>query len=105
MSNRISIVVEGIQDEDLVATIEKTIRDSFHETATPGAWNVRVKPSRVSGRWDFNVHGVDVRHTMSIAVPPALLSSLIPRRLRETLESLDISTRVAAETRAVLHAV
>lgn len=85
MSSRITIVIEGIDDSSLVADIEKTIRDSFHEIALPGAWRVIVRPSRVSGRWDFDVHGVDLRHTQSIAVPPILLSSLIPLRLRELL--------------------
>jgi len=39
----------------------------------------------VSGRWDFTVHGLDVRHSLSIAVPPSLLPALIPRRLEESL--------------------
>ena len=68
MSNRFEILVEGIDDPSLVADIQKTICDSFHKMALPGAWRVVVKPSRVSGRWDFRVHGLDVRHTFSIAV-------------------------------------
>jgi hypothetical protein len=86
MSDRFTIVVEGIEDGDVVADIDRTIRQSFHDMALPGAWRVVVKPSRVSGRWDFSVHGLDVRHSMSIAVPADLLSSLIPRRLRESLD-------------------
>jgi hypothetical protein len=86
MSNRFEILVEGIDDPSLVADIQKTILDSFHEMALPGAWRVVVKPSAVSGRWDFNVHGLDVRHTLSIAVPPNLLPNLIPRRLRDSLD-------------------
>jgi hypothetical protein len=86
MSSRFTIVVEGIDDSAIVADIDKTIRASFHEMALPGAWHVRVRPSRVSGRWDFSLHGLDVRHTLAIAVPPNLLSSLIPRRLRESLD-------------------
>ena len=107
MSSRFTIVVEGITDHTVVAEIEKTIRDAFHEMALPGAWQVFVRPSRVSGRWDFTVHGLDVRHTLSIAVPPHLLSSLIPRRLHESLDSL---VRAAARdhdlpTRAFARAV
>ena len=86
MSNRFTIIVEGIDDSSLVADIEKTIRESFHEIALPGSWRVIVRPSPVSGRWDFRIHGLDVRHTLSIAVPPNLLASLIPRRLRESLD-------------------
>ena len=86
MSNRLTIGVEGIDDTSLVADIEKTIRGSFDDMALPGSWHVVVRPSQVSGRWDFRVHGLDVRHTMSIAAPPSLLSSLIPRRLRESLD-------------------
>ena len=86
MSNRFEIVVEGIGDAALVSAVETAIRDSFHEMALPGAWRVVVKPSAVSGRWDFNVHGLDVRHTLSIAVPPNLLPNLIPRRLRDSLD-------------------
>jgi hypothetical protein len=85
MSNRIAIVVEGIDDPSLVIEIEQTIRDSFEEMALPGSWRVTAKPSLVSGRWDFTVHGLDVRHTLSIAVPPNLLPSLIPRRLEASL--------------------
>jgi len=45
----------------------------------------RLRHQPVAGRWDFSVQGVDVRHTMSIAVPPRLLPALIPRRLVESL--------------------
>jgi hypothetical protein len=86
MSNRFEILVEGIDDSAIVAEIRKTILESFQEMALPGAWRVVVKPSAVSGRWDFNVHGLDVRHTLSIAVPPNLLPNLIPRRLRDSLD-------------------
>jgi hypothetical protein len=85
MSDRFTIVVEGIDDALLVADIEKTIRESFQEMALPGPWRVTVRPSRSTGRWDLSVHGLDVRHTVAIAVPPVLLSSLIPRRLRASL--------------------
>jgi hypothetical protein len=107
MSSRFTIVIEGISDHSIVADIDKTIRDSFHEMALPGAWRVLVRPSRVSGRWDFSVHGLDVRHTLSIAVPPRLLSSLIPRRLHESLDRLACSTVDEGEfpTRAFARAV
>jgi hypothetical protein len=88
MSHRFAILVEGIDDPSLVTDIEKTIRESFQEMALPGEWRVIVRPSRVSGRWDFSLHGLDVRHTVSIAVPPTLLPSLIPRRLGESLSHL-----------------
>lgn len=86
MSGRFTVIVEGIDDPMVVADIEESIRGSFHDMALPGAWRVVVKPSPVSGRFDFLMQGLDVRHTMSISVPPALLSALIPRRLRESLE-------------------
>ena len=86
MSNRLTVDVDGIEDTAVVAEIDKTIRDSFNDLALPGSWRVHVKPSHVSGRWDFRVYGLDVRHTLSITVPPSLLSSLIPQRLRESLE-------------------
>jgi hypothetical protein len=85
MSNRLAIRLEGIDPPALVAEIEQTIRDSFQEMALPGSWRVILRRSRVSGRWDFSVHGLDVRHTTSIAVPPNLLSSLISRRLGKSL--------------------
>ena len=88
MSNRFSIVVEGIDDASLVADVEKAVRESFEEMALPGPWHVVVRPSRVSGRWDFNVQGLDVRHTLSITVPASLLPSLIPRRLTESLNRI-----------------
>ena len=69
MSNRFAIRVEGVNPPALVAEIEQTIRDSFQEMALPGSWRVILRRSRVSGRWDFSVHGLDVRHTTSIAVP------------------------------------
>ena len=55
----------------------------------------------MSGRWDFRIYGLDVRHTLSIAVPPQLLSSLIPRRFRE---SLDRSVLTQVEDGAVMNA-
>jgi hypothetical protein len=88
MRNRFAILVEGIDAPALVAEIEQTIRDSFQEMALPGSWRVIVRRSRLSGGWDFSVHGLDVRHTLSIAVPPNLLPSLIPRRLGESLSHL-----------------
>ena len=112
MSNRLTVGIEGIGDQSLVADIEATIRESFHEMALPGAWQVIVRPSPVSGRWDFRIHGLDVRHTMSIATPPKLLSSLIPRRLRESFDRFGLSrsepvaVRARERARAVtIHAV
>jgi hypothetical protein len=98
MSNRLAILVEGINDTSLVADIEKTIRESFQDMALPGSWRVRVRPSHASGRWDFSVHSLDVRHTLSIAVPPNLLPSLIPRRLGESLGHLCSARTVLPET-------
>ena len=85
MSNRFTILVEGIDEPSLVTEIEQTILNLLQEMSLPGSWSVTVKPSPVAGRWDFKVHGLDVRHTLSIAVPPNLLSSLIPSRLEESL--------------------
>jgi hypothetical protein len=88
MSDRFAIQVHGVDDPSLVAEIDQTIRGVFQELALPGSWSVMVKPSPVSGRWDFSVHGRNVRHTLSIAVPPNLLPSLIPQRLEESLNQL-----------------
>jgi len=85
MSNRFEILVDGIDDAALVSAIDTAIRDCFLEMALPGAWRVTVRPSHVRGRWDFAIHGLDVRHVLSIAVPPSLLPNLIPRRLQESL--------------------
>ena len=86
MSNRFEIFVEGIDDAALVTAIDTAIRNCFLEMALPGAWRVVVRPSHVRGRWDFIIHGLDVRHNLSIAVPPSLLPDLIPRRLQESLD-------------------
>jgi hypothetical protein len=86
MSSRFEILVEGVDDVSLVGEVETAIREAFQEMALPGAWRVVVKPSRTSRRWDFSVYGLDVRHVLSIAVPPNLLPDLIPRRLRESLD-------------------
>jgi hypothetical protein len=88
VSNRFSISVHGIEDGEVVAAVEEAVRQSFDEMALPGAWQITVKPSHVGGRWDFVVQGLDVRHTMSIAVPPRLLPDLIPRRLVESLNRI-----------------
>ena len=89
MRNRFDIVIEGIDDAALVSTIDGAIRDALREMALPGSWRVVVKPSaqptQAGGRWDFTVYGLDVRHALSIAVPPDLLPNLIPQRLRESL--------------------
>ena len=86
MSERISIRVDGIDDPEVYAQVEHTVRESFKEMLLPGAWRVSISPSTVgSGRWDIRVEGIDVRHTMCIAVPARLLPTLIPRRLVESL--------------------
>ena len=88
MSNRFSVSVDGIDDQDLVAEVEQAVRASFDELSLPGAWHVGVKPSQVGGRWDFCVAGLDVRHRLSIAVPARLLPTLIPSRLVESLNRI-----------------
>jgi hypothetical protein len=93
MSDRFAIVVQAIDDVTLVAEIEQTIRRVFQEMSLPGSWRVIVRPSATSGRWDFNVHGCDARHRLSIAVPPHLLPTLIPRRLEESLNVLWLRRR------------
>jgi hypothetical protein len=86
MSSRFEILVESIDDAALVDDVEAAIREAFREMALPGAWRVVVRPSRTSREWDFSVYGLDVRHVLSIAVPPNLLPDLIPRRLRDALD-------------------
>ena len=98
MSARFTVIVEGIDDSSVAAEIENTIVGSFREMALPGDWRVVVKPSPVSGRFDLLVQGLDVRHAMSIAVPPSLLSALIPRRLRESLDRSVFCRAVAGAT-------
>src|SRR5256885_8933906 len=66
--------LQGDWSSDVCSSdLQKSIRQSFFDMALPGAWRVVVKPSCVNGRWDFSIHGLDVRHTLSIAVPPNLL--------------------------------
>jgi hypothetical protein len=101
MSDRFAIVVQAIDDAALVAEIEQTIRCVFQEMSLPGSWRVIVRPSVTGGRWDFNVHGRDVRHTLSIAVPPHLLPTLIPRRLEESLNALWLRRRENAPARTL----
>lgn len=101
MSNRVAIVVEGIDDASIVAEFEQAIRESFEELALPGPWHVLVRPSRVCGRWDFSVRGLDVRHAQSIAVPAGLLPSLIPPRLTESFNRI-VSTKVEAAAQRTL---
>src|SRR4051794_16548719 len=98
MSARFTVIIEGVDDASVAAEIENTIVGSFREMALPGDWRVVVKPSAVSGRFDFLVQGLDVRHAMSIAVPPSLLSALIPRRLRESLDRSAFCRAIAGAT-------
>lgn len=100
MSNRVSIIVQGIDDESILAECENAIQDAFGELAWPGLWQVFVQRSRVRGQWDFSLHGLDVRHNLSIAVPASMLPGLIPPRLTESLNRI-VSTKVkAAATQA-----
>ena len=94
MSNRLSIEVEGVEDAAIVVEFKRAIQESFDELALPGPWHVVVRPSRVGGRWDFSISGLDVRHVLSIAVPAGLLPILIPPRLTESLNRI-LSTKVA----------
>lgn len=106
MSNRFAILVEGIDEPSLVTEIEQTIRNLFQEMALPGSWSVVVKPSRVSGRWDFKVNGLDVRHSLSLSVPQNLLPSLIPSRLEESLNvCCAAKLKTAPRERSILRAV
>jgi len=101
MSNRLSIVVEGIDDASIAADVEKAVQKSFEKMALPGPWHVVVRPSQVSGRWDFSVHGLDVRHTLTLSVPVSVLPSLIPPRLTESLNRI-VSTKVEAAAQRTL---
>ncbi len=88
MSDRILIEVDGVDHPGLVAEIEETVRSSFREHLVPGSWHVIIRPSQVYGRWDVRLYGVDVRHTLSIAVPAQFLPTLIPLRVWESLEGV-----------------
>ena len=101
MSNRVSIIVEGIDDPSIVVEVKQAIQGSFDELALPGPWHIVVRPSRVGGRWDFSVRGLDVRHAMSIAIPPRLLPSLISPRLTESLNRIVSRNVDAAATRSL----
>jgi hypothetical protein len=101
MSDRFAIVVQGIDDQTLVQDIEQTIRRVLVEMSLPGSWSVIVRPSTASGRWDFTVHGRNVRHTLSIAVPESLLPNLIPRRLEDSLNALWLRRRGNAPARTL----
>ena len=101
MSDRLSIAVEGIDDASIVGELETAVKESFDQLALPGPWHVIVRPSRVSGRWDFSVRGLDVRHSMSIAVPPRLLPSLVPQRLTDSLNRIVSTTMEAAADRTL----
>jgi hypothetical protein len=101
MSDRLTIVVEGLDDESIVTEMETAVRQSFDDLALPGPWHVVVRPSEIGGRWDFSVQGLDVRHALSIAVPPRLLPSLIPQRLTESLNRI-VSRNVEATAQRML---
>jgi hypothetical protein len=101
VSNRFSVSVEGIDDQALAAAVEQAVRASFDELSLPGTWQIGVKPSRVGGRWDFCVAGLDVRHRLSIAVPARLLPSLIPCRLVESLNRLASERRESVAERVL----
>ena len=57
MSDRLTIVVEGLDDESIVTEMETAVRQSFDDLALPGPWHVVVRPSEIGGRWDFSVRG------------------------------------------------
>jgi hypothetical protein len=101
MSNRVSIVVEGVDDASMVAEFEQAVRDSFDDLALPGPWHVLVRPSQVGGRWDFSVRGLDVRHAISIAIPTRLLPTVISPRLTESLNRIVSRNVEAAATRTL----
>lgn len=105
MSSRFQVVVEGIESPELAAEVDRTIRAALHDLSLPGSWRIVVRPSPVGGRWDFTVHGLDVRHTLSIAVPPNLLPSLIPSRLQESLNRVSLSRIADARARTLSVAV
>jgi hypothetical protein len=105
MSDRFEILIAGVDDSVLVTDIERAIRDSLHDMVLPGAWNITVKPSSVSGRWDFIIRSLGVRHALSIAVPPSLLPSLIPRRFRESLDRFCLAPLARAHNPSILEAV
>jgi hypothetical protein len=101
MSDRLTIVVEGLDDESIATELETAVRESFDDLALPGPWHVVVRPSNVGGRWDFSILGLDVRHALSIAVPPRLLPSLVPQRLTESLNRI-VSRSVEATAQRML---
>lgn len=82
---RIEITVQGIDDAEIIASIDAAVRTSLGRQPWPGTWRVAIAPSRAAGRWDLRIHGPAGRHVLSLAVPPRLLPDLIPRRLDESL--------------------
>ena len=57
MSNRVSIVIEGIDDGSILAECEQAIQEAFGDLALPGLWQVFVRPSRGSGQWAIRAVG------------------------------------------------
>jgi hypothetical protein len=86
MSNRFVIEVQGIEDEALATEVESTIRAFLSERSLPGSWKITAKPSPIGGRLDIQVFGLDLRHTLSISIPPAHLATFFPSRLRDALD-------------------
>jgi hypothetical protein len=69
MSDRLTVVVEGLDDESIVTEMETAVRQSFDDLALPGPWHVVVRPSEIGGRWDFSVRGLDVRPRLADCRP------------------------------------
>lgn len=88
ISNQLVVTVDGIPDREIADSMTAAIRESFRDRALAAQWHVSIRPSLVYGRWDINLHGLDARHALSLALPETLLVQEVPRRLRESIDRL-----------------
>lgn len=88
-TRQLDLVVTGVDDFEVIATIEATVREAFAQSAVDGRWTVAVRPRHAFEGWTVGVLGCREGTRMHRHLKVASADSL-----RETLTAL-FGTRAA----------
>lgn len=79
-SERVAIVVEGVDESPLPAALARRVRRTFRQIV--GRWQVSVRPVD-RGRWRLELSGASGRHLWLFAAPVTSLPDMVVEKLEE----------------------
>lgn len=82
----IRILVEDVADPQIVAEVERVVRDVFRSRRADDQWTVAVAAADIRGRWDVAVRGPSGTHVLSFAASTRQLPDFVKRYVERTLD-------------------